>query len=245
MINSLFIKYFNLTNESKPERYCIYNNKELEKMLKGILFDMDGVLLDSEELTAEAAISYFSKKGFTVKFEDFFPFFGTGEKGFFGGVAQKYGIPYDNDFEANNIYLEYAELAKGKIGALSGVVEFIGLCKSKNLKMAVATSAGRLKMDINLKLLGFDEDTFDALVCGSDITHNKPHPEIFITAAQRLGLSPAECLVVEDAPSGVKSAKSAGAKCLALLTSFKKEELSLADWIINDLRDYPKEIFQS
>jgi HAD superfamily hydrolase (TIGR01509 family) len=212
-------------------------------MIKGVLFDMDGVLLDSEELTAEAAILYFGKKGFIVKYEDFFPFFGTGEKGFFGGVAQKYGIPYHNALEANKIYLEYAELAKGKIGPLPGVADFVALCKSKNLKLAVATSAGMLKMHINLELLGFEKDTFDALVCGSDITHNKPDPEIFITAAQKLGLKPEECLVIEDAPSGVKAAKSAGSTCLALLTSFSEYELIMADWIINDLRDYPQEIF--
>lgn len=212
-------------------------------MIKGVLFDMDGVLLDSEELTAEAAISYFGKKGFTVKYEDFFPFFGTGELGFFGGVADKYGIPYDNASEANKIYLEYGELAKGKIGPLPGVVDFIALCKSKNLKLAVATSAGLLKMKINLELLGFENNTFDALVCGSDITHNKPSPEIFITAALKLGLEPEECLVIEDAPSGVNAAKNAGSTCLALLTSFAENELKMADWIIQDLRDYPSDIF--
>lgn len=214
-------------------------------MIKGVLFDMDGVLLNSEELTAEAAISYFGKKGFTVKYEDFFPFFGTGELGFFGGVAEKYGIPYHNASEANQIYLEYGEMAKGKIGPLPGVVDFITLCKSKKLKLAVATSAGRLKMDINLNLLGFEHNTFDALVCGSDITHNKPHPEIFITAAEKLGLKPEECLVIEDAPSGVKAAKSAGSTCLALLTSFQKEELTEADWIVKNLSEYPDEIFNS
>jgi HAD superfamily hydrolase (TIGR01509 family) len=214
-------------------------------MIKGILFDMDGVLLDSEHLTSQAAINYFAKKGFQVKHEDFIPFYGTGEKGFFGGVATKYGIPYNNALEADLIYREYEKLAEGEIGPLPGVVEFIGICKNKNLKMAVATSAGRLKMDINLKLLGFDSNTFDALVCGSDIENNKPHPEIFITAAQKLGLKPEECLVVEDAPSGVKAGKAAGAKCLALTTSVSKEGLSEADWIIIDLSEYPQEIFNS
>jgi beta-phosphoglucomutase len=212
-------------------------------MIKGILFDMDGVLLDSEHLTSQAAINYFAKKGFTVKHEDFIPFYGTGEKGFFGGVAEKYGIPYDNSIEANKIYTEYGELAFGNIGPLPGVVQFIGICKSRNLKMAVATSAGLKKMKINLHLLGFSDDTFDALVCGSDITNNKPHPEIFITAAQKLGLKPEECLVVEDAPSGVKAGKAAGAKCLALTTSVSKEVLSEADWIVKDLSEYPNEIF--
>lgn len=204
---------------------------------------MDGVLLDSENLTSEAAIQYFGRKGFKVKHEDFIPFYGTGEKGFFGGVAEKYDIPYNNSEEAHNIYMIYAELAKDKIGPLPGVVDFIQTCKRKGLKMAVATSAGNLKMIINLKLLGFNNNVFDALICGNDITNNKPNPEIFITAANKLGLNPVDCLVVEDAPSGVEAAKKSGAKCLALLTSFPADKLQAADWIVKDLGEYPDEIF--
>lgn len=206
---------------------------------------MDGVLLDSEHLTSQAAINYFEKKGFAVKHEDFIPFYGTGENGFFGGVAAKYGIQYNNATEAELIYREYEKLTEGEIEPLPGVVEFIGICKSKNLKIAVATSAMRFKLEINLKLLGFDNNIFEALVCGSDITNNKPDPEIYITAAQKLGLKPEECIVVEDAPSGVKAAKASGAKCLALTTSVSKEELCEADWIVNDLSKYPNEIFNS
>jgi HAD superfamily hydrolase (TIGR01509 family) len=212
-------------------------------MIKGVLFDMDGVLLDSEHLTSQAAINYFAGKGFQVKHEDFIPFYGTGEKGFFGGVAAKYGIPYDNATEADLIYREYEKLASGQMQPLPGVVEFIALCRKKNLKLAVATSAGRLKMEINLQLLGFNKGVFDALVCGYDITHNKPHPEIFITAANKLGVNPEDCLVVEDAPSGVKAAKASGAKCLALTTSVSKEQLTEADWIVRNLSTYPTEIF--
>jgi len=212
-------------------------------MIKGVLFDMDGVLLDSEHLTSEAAIQYFGRKGFNVKFEDFIPFYGTGEKGFFGGVALKYGIPYNNAEEAENIYRIYEELSRGNIAPLTGVVEFIGICKAKKLKLAVATSAGKLKMDINLRVLGFEDDIFDACVCGSDIKNNKPDPEIFITAAHKLGLEPEDCLVVEDAPSGVEAAIKSGAKCLALLTSFSADKLQAADWIVKDLGEYPGEIF--
>lgn len=212
-------------------------------MIKGVLFDMDGVLLDSEHLTSQAAINYFAQKGFEVKHEDFIPFYGTGEKGFFGGVAAKYGIPYDNSLEADLIYREYETLATGRMEPLPGVVNFIALCREKNMKLAVATSAGRLKMGINLQLLGFDNGVFDALVCGYDIANNKPHPEIFITAARKLGLNPTECLVVEDAPSGVKAAKAAGSKCLALTTSVSEEALSEADWIVKNLSTYPPEIF--
>jgi HAD superfamily hydrolase (TIGR01509 family) len=213
-------------------------------MIKGVLFDMDGVLLDSEELTAQAATQFFREKGYIVKEEDFYPFCGTGEKGFFGGVAKLYDIPYDNDIDAEKIYLLYKEIAKGKISPLPGVKDFIKICRDKGLKIAVATSAGSLKMKINLDLIGFDMNTFDVYVSGNDITNNKPNPEIFLTAAKKLNLYPKECLVVEDAPSGIEAAKNAGCKCLALLTTFKEDELKRADQIIKDLSVYPKDIFK-
>jgi cytidine deaminase len=213
-------------------------------MIKGVLFDMDGVLLDSEELTAEAAINYFSMKGYTVVKDDFIPFLGTGEKGYFGGVAAKYGIPYDNIIDAEKIYSEYERLAEGKIEPLPGVIEFIAACRIRNMKLAVATSAMMLKLNINLRLLGFDGDTFDTVVCGDDIRNNKPDPEIFLTAAGKLNLIPAECLVIEDSPAGVEAAKRAGCLCLAVSTRDTESSLTKADWVVRSLVHYPHEIFR-
>ncbi len=212
-------------------------------MLKGVLFDMDGVLLDSEELTSKAAVRYFEEKGYEVKPEDFIPFYGMGEEKYFGGVAEKYEIPFDVEVEKYKVYDLFYEMAKGKMEALPGVHEFIERVKAMNMKTAVATSASRYKMKINLSLIGFTESTFDTIVTGEDITENKPHPEIFIKAATNLGLKPLECLVVEDAPGGVQAAKSAGCKCMAVMTSFSEKELSKADWIVKDLKSYSSDIF--
>lgn len=211
-------------------------------MFKGVLFDMDGVLIDSEYFTAEAAILFFAEKGFEVTQEDFYPFYGTGEKGYFMGVAEKFGIPFNLEQDKITIYDRFSEIAKGKVKALPGVYDYIEKCKQKNLKLAVATSAGRYKMNINLEILNLKNGIFDALVSGEDITHNKPHPEIFQKASCKLNLTPDECLVVEDAPSGVLAAKTAGCKCLALQTTFSREELKEADWIAKDLSDIPNEL---
>lgn len=212
-------------------------------MLKGILFDMDGVLLDSEELTSEAAVSYFADKGVEVKTEDFIPFYGLGEARYFGGVAEKYGIPFDVEVEKYKVYDLFAEMAKGKMKPMPGVKEFIEDVKKRKLLTAVATSASRYKMKINLSLIGFSEADFDTIVTGEDITDNKPHPEIFLKAAANLGLKPLECLVIEDAPGGVEAAKRAGCKCLAVMSSFSESELDKADWIIKDLTALPSDLF--
>ena len=212
-------------------------------MFRGVLFDMDGVLIDSEYYTAEATIRFFAEKGFQVKQEDFYPFYGTGEKGYFLGVANTFGIPFELETDKIKVYDLFKEMARGKLDAMPGVYSFIEQCRQKDLSLAVATSAGRYKMNINLEILNLKTGIFDALVSGEDITHNKPHPEIFQKAAAKLKLSPADCLVIEDAPSGVKAAKNAGCKCLALLTTFSEKELMDADWIANDLTDIPSDLF--
>jgi beta-phosphoglucomutase len=214
-------------------------------MLKGILFDMDGVLLESEQLTSQAAVRYFREKGVDVKPEDFIPFYGMGEKKYFGGVAEKYNIPFDVEKEKNKVYDLFAEMAKGKMVPMPGVRKFLDKVKGMNLKTAIATSASLYKVNINLELIGIKKSVFNAIVSSEDITNNKPNPEIFLKAASKLGLKPIECLVVEDAPGGVEAAKSAGCKCLAVMSSFTEKELKKADWIIKELTSYPIEIFKS
>ena len=210
-------------------------------MIKAVLFDMDGVLVDSEQYISQAGVEMFKEKGYDVKPEDFTPFTGMGENRFLGGVAEKYGIPFDVEKDKARAYAIYGELVKGKLEALEGVHEFILKCRGKNLKMAVATSADEVKMKINLRETGLKEDSFDALVNGLDVEKRKPDPAIYLKAAKLVGVEPSACLVVEDAVSGVKSAKAAGCRCLALTTSFSADELDGADWIASNLGTAPEE----
>jgi len=209
--------------------------------LKGILFDMDGVLVDSEEFICEAAICMFREKGIEVKAEDFVPFIGMGENRYLGGVAEKYHVPFDQERDKRRTYEIYEELTKGKLKALPGVHRFIEMCRKKGLKIAIATSADRVKLETNLRALQFPEGTIDATVNGLEVEHKKPDPEIYLVAAQKLGLHPEECLVVEDAVSGVKAGKAAGCKVLAVRTSFPAEQLKEADWICTTLAEVPPE----
>lgn len=210
-------------------------------MLKGVIFDMDGVLVDSEEYICEAAMKMFAERGLIVKPEDFIPFVGAGENRYIGGVAEKYGFPVDIEEVKARTYKIYGEIVHGKLQPLPGVHEFIGECRSRGLKLALASSADAIKITINLNEVGLPLDTFDAAVCGLDVEKKKPDPEIFLAAAKKLELSPSDCLVVEDAVNGVAAAKAAGARCLGLTTSFTAEDLSKADWTAPNLADVPKE----
>ncbi|MDR0796661.1 MAG: HAD-IA family hydrolase [Tannerella sp.] len=206
-------------------------------MIKAVLFDMDGVLVDTERQICRAAIQMFKELGVTVQPEDFLPFVGAGENRYIGGVAEKYGFGLDIDAAKFRTYTIYGEIVHDCLKPLAGVYDFIDRCRTKEIKIAIATSADLMKMEINLREIGLPAETFDATVNGLEVVHKKPSPEIYLMAARKVGVEPAYCLVVEDAINGVQAAKTAGMYCLALTTSFSVEQLNQADWIRKDLTE--------
>jgi HAD superfamily hydrolase (TIGR01509 family) len=210
-------------------------------MIKGVLFDMDGVLADSEQFICKAAIIMFSEIGLKVQPEDFKPFVGTGENRYIGGVAEKYNLKVDIEKVKARTYEIYQKIIKGKLKSLPGARDFVDYCRERGFKIAVATSADTVKMEANLREIGIPASTFNATVNGVDVENKKPFPDIYLKSAEKIGLKPEECLVIEDAVSGIKAAKAAGCKCLALTTSFDRSSLHEADWICESLEKVPEE----
>jgi HAD superfamily hydrolase (TIGR01509 family) len=210
-------------------------------MIRGVLFDMDGVLADSEPFICQAAIMMFAETGLKVIPDDFKLFVGTGENKYISGVAEKYGLKVDIEKAKARTYKIYLSIIRGKLKPLPGAIAFIRKCRDTGLKTAVATSADAIKMEANLKEIGLSSSAFNATINGLDVEKKKPFPDIYNKAAERIGLKPEECLVVEDAVSGIKAAKSAGCRCLAVTTSFNRSKLSEADWICSSLEEVPEE----
>ena len=213
-------------------------------MIHGVIFDMDGVLVDSEPFIAEAAMRMFAERGLTVRPEDFRPFVGAGEDRYLGGVAERHGFALDLERDKARTYQLYDRMVRGRLSPLPGVREFIAKCRARKLRLALATSADRVKLLVNLRELGLAPETFDVLVDGLDVERKKPAPDIFRLAAERLGLPAGECLVVEDAVNGVAAAKAAGARCLALTTSFTRDQLAGADFFATTLADAPAQALE-
>jgi len=211
-------------------------------MIKGVLFDMDGVLVDSESFMSKAAIMMFSELGVNVLPEDFHPFVGMGENRYLGGVAESHGIKINIDQAKARAYEIFEIIVRGKLAPLPGAHEFIAKCQKKGFKLALATSADRIKMEVNLREIGLSRDLFLSIITGLDIENKKPFPDIYIKAAKSIGLDPRECLVVEDSVSGIKAGKSAGCSCLAVTTSFDASALYEADWICESLLKVPPEV---
>ncbi len=210
--------------------------------VKGVIFDMDGVLVDSEKFILAAAMAFLKEQGLNPQKKDFLPFVGTGEDRFIGGPAEKYGLKLDLKKAKARTYELYGRLVRGRLKPLPGVRKFIKLCKSKGLKIAVASSADEIKVLTNLLEIKLPPETFNTVINGLQVKNKKPSPEIFLKAAKEMNLSPFDCLVVEDAVSGVTAAKAAGAKCLALTTTFPQKKLKGADWFAKNLAKAPEEV---
>ena len=197
--------------------------------LAGVIFDMDGVLCDSEPFICAAACRMFLERhGVPVQPEDFRPFVGAGENRYLGGVAEQYGVTLALEADKARTYAIYLEIIRGRLRPLPGVREFIAACRQRGLKLAVATSADEVKLKGNLAEIGLPCATFDVCVHGLQAERKKPFPDLFQLAAKGLGLDNAECLVVEDAPNGIQAAKAAGSPCLGLTTSFPEHVLRAA-----------------
>ena len=197
--------------------------------IRAVIFDMDGVLTDSEGLINAAAVAMFAEKGLVVQPEDFLPFVGAGEDRYIGGVAEKYGFPLDLSAAKRRTYEIYLELVPVGLNAFPGAVELVEACRRAGLLVAVASSTDAVKVAANLNKIGLPFEFWDAVVTGNDVPKKKPAPDIFLYAAGKLSTPPQSCTVVEDALVGVRAAKAAGMRCVAVAQTFEPQQLSEAD----------------
>jgi HAD superfamily hydrolase (TIGR01509 family) len=204
---------------------------------RAVIFDMDGVLTDSEPLINEAAIAMFKEKGLTVQPDDFIPFIGAGEERYVGGVAEKYNFPLDPAAGKHRTYEIYFDLVPTKLETFPGVLELVETCRNAGLRVAVASSADRNKVAVNLQKIGLPIEAWDAVVSGELVEHKKPAPDIFLLAAKTLGVKPAECVVVEDAANGIQAAKAAGMRTVGVAHTLPAEHLRAADVVRDKISD--------
>jgi HAD superfamily hydrolase (TIGR01509 family) len=205
--------------------------------IRVVIFDIDGVLVDSEPLINAAAIAMFKEKGLIVQPDDFLPFVGGGEDRYIGGVAEHYAFPFDVPAAKKRTYEIYLDLVPSQLEAFSGALDLVHGCREAGLLVAVASSADLIKVHANLETIGLPIPFWDAVVTGEDVKNKKPAPDIFLSAAGKLDAAPAECVVVEDAVNGVQAAHAAGMRCVALATTFPPAQLQDADVIRNQIAD--------
>ena len=130
----------------------------------------------------------------------------------------------------------YRDISKDILQIFPGAAELVEALIKNDFKLAVASSGTWDKLNFNLEEAGL-EDSFKVRICANDVNEGKPDPEVYLKAAEKLGVKPEECVVIEDSYNGVKAAKAAGAKCIAVTSTFEKSKLKEADVIVNSLEE--------
>jgi beta-phosphoglucomutase len=207
----------------------------------GLIFDVDGVIADSEAVNVRATSRVFEDVlGITgVLTEDFRLGIGRGAQEYVKAGARAHGRDLSPEEVAKAVIARQetfiAMLKADTLPAFPGVLELIsGALADPALRLAIGTSSTREK---SMSVLESAHVPFDkmAYVCGGDVTNKKPHPEVFTVACQRLELAPQRCVVIEDAPNGVEAAHAAGCTCIAVTNTCTRDELQQADRVVDSL----------
>jgi len=203
-----------------------------------IIFDMDGVLVDSEPVIEMAAVKFFAEIGITAKSGDFKPFIGAGEDRYIGGVCEKYEILYNTNMK-KRVYEIYQEIVGEFLKVYDGTIPTLKKLSENGYKLALASSADNVKINANLAVAEINKSIFNAIISGEDVVNKKPSPDIYLKAAEHLEALPKNCIVVEDAINGIQAAKSAGMKSIGITTSFSMDKLTeaSADYVCNDINE--------
>jgi HAD superfamily hydrolase (TIGR01509 family) len=126
------------------------------------------------------------------------------------------------------VYEIYFDLIFGQLTAFPGVLDLLEQLRVKPIRLAVASCADRIKVEANLNAINVELGWFDVILTGDDVPNMKPAPDIYLAAAQKLAIDPKSCCVIEDSINGIRAAKSAGMRCVAVEQSFAASELQLA-----------------
>lgn len=185
-------------------------------MIKAIIFDMDGLMIDSERVTFECYQERLKDMNLTMDEEFYKTLLGKPIK----GIYQRFYDVYGNDFPIQNVIQDVHQLMAERfetegVPVKKGLVELLHYLKDNNYKTIVATSSNRDRVD---KILAQAKITefFDDSICGDEVTKGKPNPEVFLKSCQKLGVNVDEAIVLEDSEAGIQASYDANIKVICI-----------------------------
>ncbi len=185
-------------------------------MFEAAIFDMDGVLIDSEPIWREVEVAIFGALGVPLTEEMCFETMGLRVNEMVDHWYDRF--PWDGPTRGDVV----ADVTAGVIAtirrkgaALEGVDHAVGYLRNRGLRLAIASSSYHVVITTVLEVLGLD-GTFDVVHSAEDEAHGKPYPDVYLTTAAKLGVAPARCVALEDSVNGIRSAKAAGMACIAI-----------------------------
>ena len=206
---------------------------------KAVIFDMDGVIIDSEPIHSRVKMDTFAHFNLPFDEAELVHYMGRTSRVIFGETLAKHGR---TDITATDMaaykhehYLEVLE--SGAIEPVAGSVELIKALHGAGIPIALATSSNVRAMNAVLDNFGIRE-YFTSILSGGELPESKPHPAIYLISAQRLGMKPEDCMVIEDTTNGIRAAKAAGMYCVAYRNpNSGEQDLSLADVVVDSFSE--------
>lgn len=196
-----------------------------------VIFDMDGVLVDSEPLYMAVERQSFARYGVALDEQEQARFVGTSQQQMWREIKVLYGI----EVAIAQLIAEHQQrvlsmLGQCKLEAMPGVVRLLDELDRLGIPCALASSSPRQLVECVLERIGL-QGRFEPIICGDEVAISKPDPHIFLLAAKGLGVAPPRCLVIEDSGHGVTAAKAAGMQCIGLMNpNSGQQALAGADW---------------
>lgn len=185
-------------------------------MIKAVIFDMDGLMIDSERVTFEGYQHIMSKMGKTITEDFYITLLGKPIKGIFQRFYDVYGNDFPIESVITDVHRYMAERFETEgVPLKTGLVELLKYCREKGYRTIVATSSNRNRVDTILKSADI-EQYFDDSICGDEVTKGKPDPEVFLKSCMKLGVNTDEAVVLEDSEAGIQASYAAGIKVICV-----------------------------
>ncbi|MDH5687331.1 MAG: HAD family phosphatase [Candidatus Bathyarchaeota archaeon] len=206
-------------------------------MIKAVIFDMDGVVIDTGLIHSTAEKKVLNEIGIDITLEEIRKYAGAASNVWFKEVLKRHSKVADvYELKRKKFDIVYENLEKD-IPVVPGVLRLIDSLRKNKIKLALASGSPKEFVNFIVSRLNLDEK-FDEVIGLGDYSGSKPDPELFLLASRKLGVDPKDCVVVEDAHLGVLAAKNAGMKCVGFINEKSgNQDLSKADLIVDDLNE--------
>ena len=207
-------------------------------MLEAIIFDMDGVLVDSEYTYFQSKSQILSEAGHEVEDSYHFQFMGTTSDYMWEKMKQEFSLPLSvAEYIQQMTALRQAMIKRDGIRVIPHVQEFVKGLSQAGLKLAVASSSSLAEIKVNLAEIGLSE-YFSEVVSTEEVEHSKPAPDVYLATAERIGIMPENCLGIEDTKNGTGAVRNAGMVCVGFANpAFPKQDLALADRVVSSFSE--------
>lgn len=203
-----------------------------------VIFDHDGVLVDSESIAMELLAAMSTDLGYPLTVDQAFARYLGTSFGFVVEDLRAQGADVDADALHRDFHRDLFDAFRARLEPIPGIPELLDALVAAGLPIAIASSGSSERVNLGITSTRIDHHFADSVITTADhVTRGKPFPDLFLTTAERFGIAPSECIVIEDSPFGVEAAQRAGMQVIGFAYQTPEDRLAAADWVVRDMRE--------